>query len=151
MAPESFELALGSPVKLDFADVTANLHAIGTGVHAESAADGSGYSDKAFHAAEVVSRAESYSAAKVGRGVDLGKIAFEDDIRLRRDELKHHPGQFAVAHEQVRAAPEKLVRNAVGVEEIQELWNCLVLVYKQQVGGAADAERGEFSQGSPWL
>src|ERR1700723_61803 len=139
IAFESLEVAGGGPVKLHLADVTADLHSIGARVHAERASDGSGDADEAFHAAQVVFRAEGDGAAEVGCGVNLGKIAIEHDVGLRRDELQHHPGEFAVADEKVRAATEKLVRNALRIEKAQKIRNRLVLFNAQQVGRATDA------------
>src|SRR5579859_29962 len=101
MAAQGFHFAAGRPVELNFPDVTADLHTVGTGVHAQSAPDSPRYSNEPFHPAEVVFRAESHGAAKVGGRIDLGKIAFEHDIRLGRDKLQNDPGQLAVADEQV--------------------------------------------------
>src|SRR5260370_5441797 len=61
MAFESFTFAGGGPVELHLADVAADLHAVGAGVHPEGASDGAGDADESFHAAEVVFRAESRS------------------------------------------------------------------------------------------
>src|SRR5215467_9679341 len=54
IAPEDFYPALGSSIQLDFADVAADLHTVGSGVHAQRTADAAGHADQAFHSAEVV-------------------------------------------------------------------------------------------------
>ena len=60
--------------------------------------------------------------------------------------LQHDPRQFAVADEQVRAAAEELVGHAVRVEQVQQIRNAFVLFDAKQIGGAADAERGQIGQ-----
>src|SRR5713101_2819072 len=116
MAAEDFNLAGGRPVELHFADVAADLHAIGSGIHAQGASDGSRNTDEPFHPAQVVFGAEGNRAAEVCGGIYMGKVAFEDDVLIAANELQDHPGQFSITDKQVGAAAEELVRDVVGVE-----------------------------------
>ena len=111
---ESFDFARGRPVELHFADVGADLRAVGAGVHAQRAADRAGNADEPFHAAEIVLGAEGDGAAEIGGGIDLGDIAFDAHVpALEVGSCRTTQGQFAIHHEQVRAAAKEPVRNAV--------------------------------------
>src|SRR5260370_32801794 len=138
MAAEDFDLPAGRPVELHFADVVTDLHAIGPGVHAQSAPYGAGNTDEPCHAAKVVFRAEGDHAAKVCRGVDVRKVTIEHDVGLRADELQNHPWQIPIADEQVRASAEELVRNVVHVEQIQEIRETFVFPDTEPVRHPAD-------------
>src|SRR5205807_6851085 len=119
IAPEDFDLPAGRPIGLHFPDIAADLHAIGAGIHPQSPPDGAGNAYEPFHPAEVILGTEGDHAAKVGCGVDAREVAVEDDVWLRTDKLQDYPGQFAITYQQVRAAAEELVRNAVRVEHTQ--------------------------------
>src|SRR5260370_13177918 len=62
---------------------SSDLHAIGSGIHAQRASDGSRNTDEPFHPAQIVFGAKGNRAAEVRGGIDVGKVAFEDDIGLR--------------------------------------------------------------------
>src|SRR3981189_3693202 len=143
VATENFDRPTGSPVELHFADIAADLHPVGPGIHAQSASDGAGNTDESFHAAEVVLGAEGDHAAQVCRGVDVRKIAIEHDIGLRTDELQDHPGQLPVTHQQIRAAAEELMRDVVRVEQIQEIRKAFVALDAGQVLRTTEAQRGK--------
>src|SRR6266481_7651784 len=149
MPEQNFDLSFGSAVELHLADVCPDLHAVGSGVHAESAADGAGDSDQALHSTEIVLRAIGNHAAQVRRGVHARQLAFENDGRLRSDELQNYPGQFAVAHKQVRTTAQELVRNMAIIEQPQEARNALMLMDAKQIGGAANAEVSQFRKRTP--
>src|SRR5262249_51693891 len=97
-------------------------------------------SNQAFHATQVVLRAERDSAAEVRGSVHVSEIAFKNDIGLRRHELQDDPGEFAVAHQKIRAAAEEFVRNMVRVQKVEKIWNAFVLPDGEQVGRPADSE-----------
>src|SRR5258708_17166224 len=101
LAPEDFYLAGGGAVQLDLADVGADLHAVGAGVHAQGASDGTGDTDEALHAAQIVFGAVGDGATEVGGAIDVGEIAIEGDIRVGRRKLQDNPGKFAIANQQV--------------------------------------------------
>ena len=143
VATENFDRPTGGPVELHFADIAADLHAVGPGIHAQSPPDGAGNTDESLHAAEVVLRAEGDHAAKVCRGVDVRKVAIEHDIRFRTDELQDHPGQLPITHQQIRAAAEELMRDVVRVEQIQEIRKAFVALDSEQVRHTTDAQRGK--------
>src|SRR6266404_1367470 len=149
MPAQNFDLPFGGAVHLHLADIRPDLHAVGSGVHAESAADGAGDSDQALHSTEIVLRAVGNRAAQVRRGVHARQLAFENDGRLWRHELQNYPGQFAVAHQEVRAAAQELVRNMAIIEQPQEARNALMLMDAKQIGGAANAEVSQFRKRTP--
>jgi hypothetical protein len=101
IAFEDFYFARGDPIKFYFADVAADLHAVGAGVHSKRAPDGAGNADEAFHAAEVVLGTVGDHAAEIGCGVNVCKISMEYNVRLGTRELEDDPGEFAVAYEKV--------------------------------------------------
>src|SRR5207249_8886762 len=146
IAPEDCDLPASRPIELHFPNVAADLHAIGSSIHAESASDGTGNPNETLHAAEVVLGAEGDHAAKVGSGVHVSEVPVEDDVWLRADELQDYPRQLIFTYEQVRASAEKLVGNAVGVEQTQKIRKALVLLDAQQVGGPANAQRSQFGK-----
>ena len=101
MPPESFDFPRGGAIQLHFADVGADLHPVGAGIHAQRSTDRAGNSNQAFHAAEVVLSAKGDGAAQVSRGVDVRQIAFQDDVGLGWNELQNHPRQLPVIDQQV--------------------------------------------------
>src|ERR1700740_1666576 len=123
MATKGFDFAAGSTIDLHFANVSANLHAVGARVHAQSTADGARNTDQTFHAAEVVLGAEGDSAAEVGGGIDASKIAVQNDAGIRWCELQDDPGKVAVAHEQIRATSEEFMGNLVCVQKTEQIRN----------------------------
>src|SRR5258705_1181265 len=139
VAAENFDLSSGRPVELHFADITADLHAVGSGIHAQGASDSAGNADKPFHAAEVILRAECDHAAKVCRGINVRKVAIEHDIRLGTDKLQDHPWQLPITDQQIRAAAEELMRDVVRVEQIQEIRKAFVALDSEQVRRTTDA------------
>ena len=90
--------------------------------------------------------AEGDRAAQVRGCIDMSTISFYHHIRVRRRELQHYPRQLAVSNKQVRAAANEPMRNVIGVEELQQVWNTLVLRDAEKVGCSADAERSRFRQ-----
>ncbi len=137
----------GGPVELHFADIAADLHAVRPGIHAQSTSDGAGNTDESFHAAKVVLGTKGDHAAKVGRGVDVRKIAIENDIGLRTDELQDHPGQLPITDQQIRASAEELVWDMVRVEQIQEIRKVFVFLDPEHVRRPADAQRSKAGKG----
>src|SRR5580658_7329049 len=146
IALEDFYLSAGGAIEFYLPDVRTDLHSIGAGVHAQRAAYRPRYADEPFHAAEVILRAEGYRAAEVRRRVHLGKGAIDDDFGLGLSQLEHDPRQFAVSHQQVGATAQEPVRDAVGVEQIQQIRNAFVLLDAKEIGGAAYSERSEVGE-----
>src|SRR5262245_58184375 len=101
MPTEGFDSPGGGAVELHFANLAADLHRIGGGIHAQRSADGAGNPNQAFHAAEVMLGAGGDGAAQLRGGVDVSQIAFQDDLGLGGDELQNHPRQLAVIDQQV--------------------------------------------------
>ena len=101
MAPEDLDFPAGRTVELHFPDITADLHAVSPGIHAQSSSDCAGDTDESFHAAEVIFRAEGNYAAKVRCSIDVRKVAIEHHAGLGTNELQDYPGQLPVADEQV--------------------------------------------------
>src|SRR5450432_253304 len=146
IVPEDFYLAAGRAIEFYFPDVRTNLHAIGSRVHSQGAADGAGYADEAFHAAQIVLGAERYRATEVRCGVYLGEGTVNDAIGLGPRKLQDNPRQLSVTDQQVRAATYETVGNAVGVEQIEQLGYAVVFFDAKEVGGSAYSERGEICE-----
>src|SRR5260370_41097014 len=100
MAAEGFKLAGRRPVELHFADVAADLHAVGPGIHTQRPADSAGNAYEPFHSPQVVFGAEGNRAAEVRRCVDMGEVTIEDTFGIGTNELEDHPEQFAIAAKQ---------------------------------------------------
>src|SRR5271156_132771 len=140
ISAQRFQFAGGGAIELDFADVGANLRAVGAGIHAQRAADAAGNADEAFHAAEVAFRAEGDHAAEVGGRVHVSSISFDAHSGLRRGQMQHDVGQLAIGYEHVGAAAEKAVRNIFVGEQLHDFGNGFKFAQQQLVGGTADAE-----------
>src|ERR1700730_10510585 len=97
VALEDFYLAVRRSIELYLPDVTPDLHAVSSGIHPQSAADGAGDADQPLHAAEVVLRAEGHRATEVRCGIYLGERAFDDDVRIRPHEIQDDPRKLSVA------------------------------------------------------
>src|SRR5580765_4304309 len=72
MPAQNFDLSLGRAVDLHLADVRPDLHAVGSGVHAESAADGAGDSDQALHSTKVMRRTPASLSRRPGTYAGCG-------------------------------------------------------------------------------
>src|SRR2546430_19681 len=80
-------------------------------------------------------------------------MALENDVGLGRNELQDDPGQFTVLHEQVGATAQEFVGDLVFVEKLEQARNAFVVGDAEQIGRAADAQRGPFRElgGGPQL
>src|SRR5882724_13580307 len=107
VAPEYFYLAASGAIELYLSDIGSDLHAVGSGIHAQGATDGARYPDEPLHAAEVIFRAKGHRATEIRRRVDLREGARDDYLGLGLRQLEYHPGQLSISHQQVRPPADK--------------------------------------------
>src|SRR5690242_4335031 len=146
--PQRFNARVGGAIEFHLADVGTDLRAIGAGIHAQGAPDGSGHADEAFHAAEVVLGAKGDGAAQVGGRIHVRGISLQAHVGILVRQLQNDPGELRVSHQQIRAAAEKFVSDARAAKQSNELRQRAMPANQQQIRGAADAERGVLGKRS---
>src|SRR5215467_5563172 len=151
ITPEDFYLAAFRAIDLDLFDITADLRSVSAGIHAQSAANRTGHADQPFQAAKVVLGTERHGAAKVGGGIDMSQIAFENHVGIGLGQLQHDPRQLPIADEKVGTASKEPVRNIRLVKQVENRRDGFVLTDTQEVGRSADAERSQFGQANTGL
>src|SRR5437899_4041319 len=90
---------------------------------------------------------EGNGAAEVGGCIDAGKIAVEDNVGLWAGELEDDPREFAVVDKKIRAAAKEFVGDGTRIEQAEKVRDRFMLADPEEIGGAADAERGKRGQG----
>src|SRR2546426_4974919 len=114
-APERLDSTSPRPVNLNFAHIGTDLRAVGFRVHPQSPAHGAWHADQTLHPPQVVLRAERNRAAQVCCAIDIGEVALQPDVRLRPDQLQHHPGQLAIQDKQVGTATQEPMRDSSAI------------------------------------
>src|SRR4029077_19356073 len=100
----------------------ADLRAVSTRIHSQSATDASRYANEPFHAAQVLLGAECHHDTQISRSAHVGSIPIDPHSRAHSRMMKDHPWQLAVRDQHVRAAAEKPV------------WNFLVGTHRHDFG-----------------
>jgi len=77
-------------------------------------------------------------AAEVGGSVNVGKISFEEHVRVWASELEDDPRQLAVADQEVGTTTKEFVRDGVGIEQTEKVWDRFMPGDAEEVGSAAD-------------
>ena len=137
---------LGGTVQFHFAHVGTDLGPVRARIHAQGAANASGNADEPFEAAQIVLGQEGDRAAKVRSGIHPGKCPLDSNFRILPSQLQHHPGQFPVAHQQIRAAAEKTKRDFGALQQGDQHRQVFMTPNQQQIRRSANSQGGEFSQ-----
>ena len=118
------------------------------GVHGQGAADRGGDSDETLDAAEIEGGRLPDERRERHPGAGDGLLTVELGAPEAALEAQDDPAQPAILHQQIVAAADHRDRQLLALGEHERVANVVhVLWHDEDVGGAADAERGVEAQG----